>query len=176
MSECRAILLLSANWCAHLKSRTAVHFADECTLAIQFREWGCPLKQLNLILKTDEFHRESAEKFQDRVWFCRRGPKFQEFGMAVALTGTTKRKTLKQGSKMLVLSRKQGEQLLIGDDIVLTINRISGNRVAIGIDAPREIRVVRGELDRHEVADGGAAPVAMSMDESSLAIASEPHQ
>jgi carbon storage regulator len=77
---------------------------------------------------------------------------------------------------MLVLSRKQGEQLLIGDDIVLTINRISGNRVAIGIDAPREVRIVRGELERHTVAEGGSAPVAMSMDESSLSIASEPHQ
>ena len=77
---------------------------------------------------------------------------------------------------MLVLSRKQGEQLLIGDDIVLTVNRISGNRVAIGIDAPRDVRIVRGELDRHQVAEGGASPVAMSMDESSLAIASEPHQ
>ncbi len=77
---------------------------------------------------------------------------------------------------MLVLSRKQGEQLMIGDDIVLTINRISGNRVAIGIEAPRDVRIVRGELERHQVTDGGSAPVAMSMDESSLAIASEPHQ
>jgi len=77
---------------------------------------------------------------------------------------------------MLVLSRKQGEQLMIGDDIVLTINRISGNRVAIGLEAPRDIRIVRGELDRHEVTNGGSAPVAMSMNESSLAIASGPHQ
>lgn len=75
---------------------------------------------------------------------------------------------------MLVLSRKEGEQLLIGDNIVLTINRISGNRVAIGIEAPREIRIVRGELDRHEVAAGGSAPVAMSMDESAISVASEP--
>lgn len=75
---------------------------------------------------------------------------------------------------MLVLSRKEGEQLLIGDNIVLTINRISGNRVAIGIEAPREIRIVRGELERHEVAAGGAAPVAMSMDESAISVASEP--
>ena len=77
---------------------------------------------------------------------------------------------------MLVLSRKNGEQLLIGDDIVLTINRISGNRVAIGIEAPRDVRIVRGELQRHQVSEGGASPVAMAMDESSLAVASEPHQ
>ena len=77
---------------------------------------------------------------------------------------------------MLVLSRKEGEQLMIGDNIVLTINRISGNRVAIGIDAPREIRVVRGELKRHEVSTGGSAPVAMPMDETTIAIASKPHQ
>lgn len=74
---------------------------------------------------------------------------------------------------MLVLSRKEGEQLLIGDDIVLTINRISGNRVAIGIEAPREVRIVRGELERHEVTAGGAAPSAMSMDET-VAVASKP--
>ena len=55
---------------------------------------------------------------------------------------------------MLVLSRKEGEQLVIGDNVVLTINRISGNRVAIGIEAPREVRIVRGELERHEVAAG----------------------
>ena len=48
---------------------------------------------------------------------------------------------------MLVLSRKEGEQLLIGDNVVLTINRIAGNRVAIGIEAPKEVPIVRGELD-----------------------------
>ena len=53
---------------------------------------------------------------------------------------------------MLVLSRKEGEQLLIGDNIILTINRISGNRVAIGIDAPKEVPIVRGELERAGVA------------------------
>ena len=76
---------------------------------------------------------------------------------------------------MLVLSRKEGEQLIIGDNIVVTVNRISGNRVAIGIEAPRDVRIVRGELDRHEVVGGGSAPVAMSMEETSVAIASKPH-
>lgn len=48
---------------------------------------------------------------------------------------------------MLVLSRKAGEKLVIGDNITLVVNRISGNRVAIGIDAPHSVRVVRGELE-----------------------------
>ncbi len=47
---------------------------------------------------------------------------------------------------MLVLSRKPGERLVIGDDIVLVINKIAGNRVTIAIEAPRDVRVVRGEL------------------------------
>ena len=75
---------------------------------------------------------------------------------------------------MLVLSRKEGEKLVIGDNIVLTVSRISGNRVAIGIDAPREVRIVRGELERHQVA-GGVAPVTAPMEDSNIAVASKPH-
>lgn len=47
---------------------------------------------------------------------------------------------------MLVLSRKKGEEILIGDDIVVTIHRLSGNRVSLGIRAPNDYRIVRGEL------------------------------
>jgi carbon storage regulator len=47
---------------------------------------------------------------------------------------------------MLVLSRKEGEQIQIGDDIVLTISRIQGNRVSIGIEAPPKVAIRRGEL------------------------------
>lgn len=75
---------------------------------------------------------------------------------------------------MLVLSRKEGEKLVIGDNIVLTVNRINGNRVAIGIDAPREVRIVRAELQRHEVAAGPNAPMAMSIDDANVSIASKP--
>lgn len=74
---------------------------------------------------------------------------------------------------MLVLSRKEGEQLLIGDNVVLTINRISGNRVAIGIEAPRDVRIVRGELQKHERVAGGSA--TMGVEETNVAIASKPH-
>ena len=47
---------------------------------------------------------------------------------------------------MLVLSRKPGERIVIGDGISIVVNRISGNRVAIGIEAPSDQRIVRGEL------------------------------
>ena len=47
---------------------------------------------------------------------------------------------------MLVLSRKGGERIHIGDNIVVEIRRIAGNRVSLAIDAPREVRVLRGEL------------------------------
>lgn len=75
---------------------------------------------------------------------------------------------------MLVLSRKEGEQLIIGDDIVLTISRISGNRVAIGIEAPRNVRIIRGELEKREIL-GGLAPNTASMESSHLSVASQPH-
>lgn len=54
---------------------------------------------------------------------------------------------------MLVLSRKAGETIRIGDDVVVTINRINKNRVSIGIHAPDGYRVLRGELEEFQ-ADG----------------------
>ncbi len=47
---------------------------------------------------------------------------------------------------MLVLSRKVGEKLVIGDNITIVVNRVAGNRVTIGIDAPDSVRVIRAEL------------------------------
>ncbi len=47
---------------------------------------------------------------------------------------------------MLVLTRKQQERIHIGDNITITVVRIQGNGVRIGIEAPREVRVVRGEV------------------------------
>ena len=48
---------------------------------------------------------------------------------------------------MLVLSRKPGEKLRIGPDITLTLIEVKGNRVRIGIEAPDQVTVVRGELE-----------------------------
>jgi len=47
---------------------------------------------------------------------------------------------------MLVLTRKSGESLLLGDEIEIRIVRIDGDQVRIGIVAPRSVPIVRGEL------------------------------
>ncbi len=48
---------------------------------------------------------------------------------------------------MLVLSRKVGQEILIGDNVRITITKVSGNRVTLGVDAPEHIRILRGELE-----------------------------
>jgi len=47
---------------------------------------------------------------------------------------------------MLVLSRRPGESLTIGDDVVVTVVGVSGNQIRLGITAPREVRVLREEI------------------------------
>jgi carbon storage regulator CsrA len=47
---------------------------------------------------------------------------------------------------MLVLSRKPGEKVVIGNDITLTVVEVRGNRVRLAIDAPDQVRILRGEL------------------------------
>jgi carbon storage regulator len=65
-------------------------------------------------------------------------------------------------SLMLVLSRKQNERIRVGDSVVVTIVRVSGDKVRIGIEAPPHIRVLRDELNPHDdlgadAGRGGAA-------------------
>ena len=50
---------------------------------------------------------------------------------------------------MLVLSRKVGQRILIGDKIAVTVVRIGHGGVRIGIDAPNDMEVVREELKFH---------------------------
>lgn len=47
---------------------------------------------------------------------------------------------------MLVLSRKPGEKILVGDNVTITIVRIGPNTVRLGIEAPRDMNIVREEL------------------------------
>ncbi len=47
---------------------------------------------------------------------------------------------------MLILSRKKEEQIVIGDDVVVTIIDLDSDKVKIGIDAPKNVKVFRKEL------------------------------
>lgn len=47
---------------------------------------------------------------------------------------------------MLILSRKKNEQIVISDDITITVLDVEGEKVKIGIDAPKDIKVFRKEL------------------------------
>lgn len=48
---------------------------------------------------------------------------------------------------MLVLSRKPGQKIVIEGGITVTVIAVKGNQVRIGIDAPEDVRILRGELD-----------------------------
>lgn len=58
---------------------------------------------------------------------------------------------------MLVLSRKESQRIRLGDAIVVTIVKISGDKVRVGIEAPADVLVLRDEL---EVRSGGPGQAA----------------
>ncbi len=66
---------------------------------------------------------------------------------------------------MLVIGRKKGESLLIGDDVEITVVKIENGSVKIAISAPREIGILRSEL-YEEVTDENQR--AMTFDASTL--------
>ncbi|HET6882091.1 MAG TPA: carbon storage regulator, partial [Pirellulales bacterium] len=63
---------------------------------------------------------------------------------------------------MLVLSRKTKQQILIGENIVVTIVQVKGQTVRVGIEAPRDVRVVRGEIASLPVEAADEAPAGKS--------------
>ncbi len=56
---------------------------------------------------------------------------------------------------MLILTRRVGETINIGDNIKITVTAISGNQVRIGIDAQKEVKVLREELVGRDREVGG---------------------
>ena len=69
---------------------------------------------------------------------------------------------------MLVLSRKIGEKIHIGDDITIEVRRVAGNRVTLAVEAPREVRILRGELKEaateFEAADDHKTPEPVTIE------------
>ncbi|KUO71292.1 MAG: carbon storage regulator [Desulfosporosinus sp. BRH_c37] len=47
---------------------------------------------------------------------------------------------------MLALTRKAGERIVIGDDIVVTVVNIKGDNIRLTVEAPKEIKIYRGEI------------------------------
>ncbi len=66
---------------------------------------------------------------------------------------------------MLVLSRKLGEKIVIGDNIVVTVVKIDRNQIRIGIEAPQEVPVYREEISPARV---GIAKPSSSANEPAL--------
>ena len=58
---------------------------------------------------------------------------------------------------MLILSRRVGETLVIGNDVTVTVLGVNANQVRIGVKAPKEVRVDRVEVRKRIDAEKGAA-------------------
>ena len=58
---------------------------------------------------------------------------------------------------MLVVTRKVGQRILIGENVAVTVLKVSGGGVRIGIDAPAEMPVMREELAKEVAAEARAA-------------------
>ena len=74
---------------------------------------------------------------------------------------------------MLVLSRRVGESIVIGDDVTVTVLEVRGDVIRVGIDAPRSVRVHRAEL-LEQVGDsnrGAASPASSAVDQLRGALA-----
>ena len=67
---------------------------------------------------------------------------------------------------MLVLTRKENESIRIGNDIEITLVRVRGGGVRIGIEAPRDVKVLRGELAEHPGDDDVAELRTATADDS----------
>lgn len=68
---------------------------------------------------------------------------------------------------MLVLARKPGESIVIGNDIVITVLEIRGGQIRLGVDAPRSLQVHREEIYR-QVSEANADAVASTKHPSTV--------
>ncbi len=77
---------------------------------------------------------------------------------------------------MLVLSRREGQAIIIGDNVVVRVVEIRGDHVRLGIDAPRSIIIHREEVAEEIKAENQAARLSKSFDMASLPLPKPPAQ
>ncbi|MEP4484158.1 MAG: carbon storage regulator CsrA [Halioglobus sp.] len=65
---------------------------------------------------------------------------------------------------MLILTRRVGETLMVGDEITVTVLGVKGNQVRIGVNAPRDVAVHREEI-YNRIQDGDQAPSKSEQDD-----------
>jgi carbon storage regulator len=68
---------------------------------------------------------------------------------------------------MLVLSRKESQRIKLGDSIVVTVVRVSGDKVRLGIEAPSDVLILRDELEPY--AENGASAAESTTLEGDMA-------
>jgi len=64
---------------------------------------------------------------------------------------------------MLALTRKPGERIVIGDNIVVTVVDIKGDNIRLAIEAPRQVKIYRGEIYDAIAAENQQAAVPMNL-------------
>ncbi len=69
---------------------------------------------------------------------------------------------------MLALTRKVGERIVIGDNIVVTVVSIKGDNIRLAIEAPKEIKIYRGEIFDAIAAENKQAAVPKDLSELDL--------
>ncbi|HEY2826908.1 MAG TPA: carbon storage regulator [Pirellulales bacterium] len=62
---------------------------------------------------------------------------------------------------MLILSRKVGERIVIGNDITVIVSRVAGDRVTLGLEAPPDVHILRGELRPFDAQESKAKPTSV---------------
>lgn len=74
---------------------------------------------------------------------------------------------------MLVLSRKETQRIRVGDSVVVTIVKVSGDKVRVGIEAPSDMLVLRDELEPWEApaSQGASSPAPALASQEPLAVA-----
>jgi len=113
--------------------------------------------------KIEAYERGVARQLLSSLTVAMRDKQSFDTGATPDAQGFKFRNNKKKEVGMLVLSRKSGERIHIGDNIIVEVRRLAGNRVSLAIEAPRSVRVLRGELwqsatDFDEVPDAPDAP------------------